>query len=188
MLCSSSSDEESAQQAHIAGEILTLKLTPHRTFGVASVSPAVLIPFATPCLSGARGTTSTGRPDGRLTGISSRGARLGQGGDEGHAGRTSRLDKASSGGRGDRAVKRGRRTTLDGQPSGPTLAEQNGAPRTTRGGLGQRRARARSLRTVGHLKSTVWQSGPGSNNWEVFLKPLQKSSWQPWGAKRTVNF
>ena len=50
VLCSSSSDEESAQQAHRkAGENLTLNLTPHRMFGVASVPPAVLIPFATPC-------------------------------------------------------------------------------------------------------------------------------------------
>ena len=45
-----------------AAEILTLNLTPHRTFEVTSVSPAVLIPFATPCLSGATGATSTSRP------------------------------------------------------------------------------------------------------------------------------
>ena len=123
-------------------------LTSHRTFGVTSVSPAVLIPFATPCLSGARGAKSTRRPGGRRCRIRSRGARLGKGGDAGRAGRAPRLYKASSGGRGagaavggDRAVRRGRRTTLDGQPSGPTLAEQKGATRT-RGGLGQRRARA----------------------------------------------
>ena len=126
-----------------------LNLTPHRTIGVASVSPAVLVPFATPCLRGARRATSTSQPGGRRNGISSRDARLAQGGDAGHAGRAPRLDKASSGGRGagaavggDRPVKRGRRTTLDGQPGGPTLAEQYGAPRTTRRGLGQRRARA----------------------------------------------
>ena len=52
VLCSSSSDEESAQQSHIeASENLTLNLTPHRSFGVGSISPAVFIPFATPCLS-----------------------------------------------------------------------------------------------------------------------------------------
>ena len=82
--------------------------------------------------SGARGATSTSGPGGRRTGISSRGARLGQGGDAGRAGHASRLDKANGttvG--GDREVGRGRRTTLDGQPSGPTPAEQNGAPRTT---------------------------------------------------------
>ena len=65
----------------------------------------------------------------------------------GRAGRAPRLDKASSGGWGAGAAVGGERAvrqaaTLDGQPSGSTLAEQNGTPRTTGHGLGQRRARA----------------------------------------------
>ena len=43
-------------------EVLLLNFAPHRTLGVASVTPVVLVPFASPCLSGARGTTLTSRP------------------------------------------------------------------------------------------------------------------------------
>ena len=67
-----------------ASEILTLNLTPNRTYGVASVSLAVLIPFATPCLSGVRGATSTSPPGADALGPA---ARLGHGGDASHAGR-----------------------------------------------------------------------------------------------------
>ena len=55
-------------------EVLTLNFPPHRMFGVASVTPAVLVAFAPPFHSGARGTTSTCRPGGRRNGISSHGA------------------------------------------------------------------------------------------------------------------
>ena len=34
-------------------DVLTPSFAPHRTFGVASVTPVVLVPFASPCLSGA---------------------------------------------------------------------------------------------------------------------------------------
>ena len=47
--------------------------------------------------SGARGETSASPPGGRGTGISSRGTRLGQGGDAGTAGRAPRLDTNPSG-------------------------------------------------------------------------------------------
>ena len=67
VLCSSSSNDESAQQAHIARHAESLNLTPHRAFGEASRSPAVLVTCATPCLSGARGATSTCQPGGRRT-------------------------------------------------------------------------------------------------------------------------
>ena len=44
----------------------------------------------------------------------------------------------------DRAVGRGRGAALDGQTSGPTLTEQNGAPRATRKSFRQGRTRAGS--------------------------------------------
>ena len=116
-----------------------LCLTLHRAFGVTLRSPAVLVTFAPPGLSGARGATSTCPPGTRRTGISSRGARHGRSGGTGRASRTRRLDKGSSGGRGARAVRRSRRTALDGQPRGTTL---DGAARTIGSSLGDRGARA----------------------------------------------
>ena len=54
VLCSSSSDEESAQQAHIArGGCLRQHLALRRTFGGASRPAAMLVPPALPCFSGA---------------------------------------------------------------------------------------------------------------------------------------
>ena len=112
-------------------EVLTVNFTRHRAFGVTSRSPAVLVTLATPSLSGARGTTSAGRPGGRRTGISSRDARPGRSGGAGRTGRAARLNAASGRGRGarasvfgDRAVGRGRRAALDGRTSGPTFVEQ----------------------------------------------------------------
>ena len=55
----------------VPSEVLKRNFAPHRTLGVTSRSPAVLVTFATPSLSGARGTTSASRPGGRRTGISS---------------------------------------------------------------------------------------------------------------------
>ena len=49
-------------------EVLKLTFAPHRTLGVTSRSPAVLVTFATPSLSGARGATSASRPGGRRMG------------------------------------------------------------------------------------------------------------------------
>ena len=118
VFCSSSSDDEAAGPQCKAGEVLRLNLTPHQACGVTSVSPAVLIPFATPCLSGARGATSTCQPGGRRTGINSRGAR-------GHgpaalpvstrpAPEAEELEQRWE--ENERSGP-GRRTTLDGQPS-----------------------------------------------------------------------
>ena len=61
VLCSSSSDDESAPGGphRKAGEVLTLNLAPREAFGVAWRSPAVLVTLATPGLSGDRGATST---------------------------------------------------------------------------------------------------------------------------------
>ena len=148
VLCSSSPDDESAQQAHIAKQAksLTLNLTPHRAFGVTSRSPAVLVTLATPGLSGARETTSASWLGSRRTRISSRDARLRRSGSAGRTGRAPRLNAASGRGRGargvvggDRAVGRSRGAALDGQTSGPTLTEQNGAPKATRSSFGQGR-------------------------------------------------
>ena len=49
---------------------------PHRTLEVASAAPTVLVPFASPCLNGARGASSTCRSGGRRTQCSE--ARRGQ--------------------------------------------------------------------------------------------------------------
>ena len=124
-------------------------------FGVTSVLPAVPTPFATPCLSGARGPTLDKPTDRRRNRTSSRGARLPQGGDASRAGRAPRLDKASNGGqgagaavRGDRAVRRGRRTTLDGQPSGPRWLSRM-KPRERLGAGGASGTEAAKVRQAG---------------------------------------
>ena len=72
--------------------VLKLNFAPHRTPGVTSRSPAVLVTLATPRLSGATGKTSTRGPGGRRAGTSTRGASHGRGGGTGRAGRAPGLD------------------------------------------------------------------------------------------------
>ena len=90
------------------------------------------------CLGGARGATWTCQPGDRRTGISSRGAKHGRGGGTGRAGRAPGLDKASRSRETGAAVGRTRRTALDGQPRGTTLADQDGATRTIGSGFLER--------------------------------------------------
>ena len=102
-------------------------------------APAVLVTLATPSLSGARGTTSAG---------GSEAARLGRSGGDGRTDRAPRLNTANSRGAGaavggDRAVGMSRGAALDGQTSGPTLTEQDGALRATTSSF-RRRTRAGS--------------------------------------------
>ena len=116
-------------------------------------------PFATPHASSARGETSAGRPGGRGTGISSRGtARTGwrrgsrRPRSEARQGQQWRLGSRSSGGRRP-SGQAGRRTTLDGQPSGSTPRERPG----TALGKGERKraksaaSRARSTAEIGAM-------------------------------------
>ena len=109
---------------------------PHRAFGVTSRSPVVLVTLATPSVSCARRTTSTGGPGGRPWDQQPRReART-------ERRRWSHWPRSAVG--GERSDGRSRGAALDGQTSGPTLTEQTGAPRATRSGFRQGRTRAGS--------------------------------------------